>query len=715
MKFIFLVTTFLCLSHILSGQVIYISSSTSAIYRLNIDDCAYTFLVQVDRQVYDISFHPDGTLYGISGNGTFFEIDTLSGQTTNIHTFTGQTFNSLTIGADGLVYTIGNQGELWTYNLVSSNASFLGDIGYDATGDLTFYKGKFYVAVTGDRIVEINPGNVSNSSVVINEDIPGNILGIISDVVDCTEINCYAITNGMSDIHKIDFTTNSLQLVCELNLTVGGGASSSEFLGSSPIKINASQVIHPDCRNENGSITVLASGGAGSFQYAIDGSPYQLSNTFSELNGGAYTLKIIDQRGCEDSIQVSLTPALAPIIDTIIIHPSTCGEINGSLEVFASGGAGSLLYALDSILFQSSGVFTDLEPDRYEIYVIDEAGCFVKDEGLIDSLASAGILFADITQTSCDEANGMITITSDETNNLLYSIDGLNFQVENQFTGLAASTYEIIIEDVNGCHDTLSVDIALSEIPVIDTIVVIPETCGDTNGSLIISASGGTGSYQYAIDGNSFQLAGMFNNLSSGVYSIQIMDEEGCSNTATTELTTQYGLKFLSLNVEPTLCGQHTGLIKVGYEGGLDPVTFSLNNGLQQTGELFSDLASGTYQVMITDANGCSIDTFLTISQTDCPIYIPNIFSPNGDGTNDFFQIHTDNKNEVMITRFFIFDRWGNNVYKRFNLTIQSATGWWDGTFKRFTLNPGVFTYYLEVEFASGDRETYKGNVTLIR
>jgi len=715
MKSTLLATAILFLTHHLSGQIIYISSSNNAIYRLNIDECTNTFLVQVDRQVYDISFHPNGTFYGISGNGNFFVIDTLSGQTTNIHFFGGQTFNSLTIGADGLVYTIGDDGELWTYNLVTDTATFLGDIGYDATGDLAFYKGKLYAAVTGDRIVQINLGMVSNSSVIINENIPGNILGIVSDVVNCTEINCYAITNGMSDIYQIDFATNSLQLKCELNITVGGGASTSEFLGSSPIQIDLSQVIDPNCRNEDGAITVAASGGSGAFQYSINGSPYQLSNTFTNLTGGDYTLTIIDLLGCEDSLVVSLTQAASPVVDSIILHPSTCGENNGSLEILASGGVGNLQYILDSIVFQSTGIFADLEPDRYEIYVVDEAGCIVKDEALIDAIMDASIILTDFSNTTCGEANGMITITTDATTDVLYSVDGITYQASNQFVELSANSYTIIIQDSIGCHDTISVAIGPSDIPIIDTIITHHESCGMSNGALYISASGGVGSYQYSLDGNTFQMDSSYLNLSAGHYDVQIIDEDGCSNMSSTELPTISGLKIASLTIEPTLCGQRTGSVKVGIEGGIDPVTFSLNNNPAQTEELFSTLAAGNYEIQVLDAGGCLLDTSLTIPQTECPVYIPNIFSPNGDGINDLFQIQTADKNEVIITRFYIFDRWGNNVYERFNIPVQSYSGWWDGTFKRFTMNPGVFSYYLEVQFENGTRETYKGSVTLIR
>ena len=62
-----------------------------------------------------------------------------------------------------------------------------------------------------------------------------------------------------------------------------------------------------------------------------------------------------------------------------------------------------------------------------------------------------------------------------------------------------------------------------------------------------------------------------------------------------------------------------------------------------------------------------------------------------------------------------IFNKNGTKVYSQFNIPVNSGEGWWDGTYKHFTMNPGVFAYYLEVKFENGQLETFKGNVTLIR
>jgi gliding motility-associated-like protein len=792
MKSILLAAACIFLANVLSGQVIYISSSGNAIYRLNLDDCSYTFVNQVDRQIYDIAFHPDGSLYGISGNGNFFSIDILTGMSTLLHDFGGQTFNSLTIDANGLVYTIGNDGELWSYNLTSGVAVFLGDIGYAATGDLTFYKGEFYVAATGDRIVRINLNSVANSTVIINDDIPGNILGIVSDVVDCKEINCYAITNGNSDIYQINFITNSLELVCELNITVGGGASTSEFLASSPLVIDSTDVLDPDCANQNGEaviwasggagvysysinnetsqssnqftglpegnytaivqdqlgcedtttfmlmkssgpsidtilsqpagcgetngvLTIMASGGGGEYTFSLNGGLFQTLNVFAPLPGGPYSVVVLDQAGCTDSVNWMLEMSDAPVISDLMTQQGTCGLDNGSILAVASGGSGSLMYSIDSLQFQPTPLFSNLEPGLYTVYVIDTAGCQAQEEAILDPSSAASIIQADITNTSCNEANGIINITTDQADSIRYSIDGFNFQSVNRFENLSAGPYLLLIEDANGCEDTLSVTIDPSGIPEITSIAVLPENCGQANGSLTITSEGGTGTYQYSLDGNSYQLANTFTNLPAGAYNVFIIDDEGCSNTGQARVDAIDGLNIIEIITLPSRCGGSTGSITMDIEGGVPPVLISLQNYAPQTEELFSGLAAGNYPVHILDAAGCTTDTIVSLSQTGCPVYIPNIFSPNGDGVNDLFQIQTADANEVTITRFFIFDRWGNNVYERYDLPIHSTDGWWDGTYKRFTANPGVFAYFVEVEFDNGSRETFRGNVTLIR
>lgn len=353
-------------------------------------------------------------------------------------------------------------------------------------------------------------------------------------------------------------------------------------------------------------------------------------------------------------------------------------------------------------------------PVKSEILVKDG---FLGGEGSESSAKIPGNPFSQvkITNTSCGEANGRVTFNADRETGFSYSRDGLYFQPESTFNNLTAGNFMFYAKDRNGWMDSIYLEIKPSDLPEIDEIILAPEKCNAQNGSITISASRGAGTFQYSLDGNSFQLSNTFTNLTAGSYIVHVLDNDGCVNMTSVELEDHPGILIRNISSTPSLCGENTGSLELEIAGGIEPIMVSLNNESPAPAEEFTALPAGDYYVHIQDATGCSTDTLITISRTGCPVYIPNIFSPNGDGVNDVFQVQTADQNNVLITRFFIFDKWGNNVYERYNLPIHSKEGWWDGTYKRFTSNAGTFTYYLEVAFENGQRETYKGKASLVR
>jgi gliding motility-associated-like protein len=96
----------------------------------------------------------------------------------------------------------------------------------------------------------------------------------------------------------------------------------------------------------------------------------------------------------------------------------------------------------------------------------------------------------------------------------------------------------------------------------------------------------------------------------------------------------------------------------------------------------------------------------------DRAVYIPNAFSPNGDGNNDIFYIHTGQE-VASINIFKIYNRWGEVVYELNNFFANAPDQGWDGRFRGDFLNPGVFIYYAEVLFKDGRIELLKGDVMI--
>ena len=115
-----------------------------------------------------------------------------------------------------------------------------------------------------------------------------------------------------------------------------------------------------------------------------------------------------------------------------------------------------------------------------------------------------------------------------------------------------------------------------------------------------------------------------------------------------------------------------------------------------------------TYTVIVVDSNGCSaVDQVTVIVNFENVIFVPNIFSPNGDGFNDILYVRGKGVAEL---NFFIYDRWGEKVFE--TTTLDKG---WDGTFRNKKMNNAVFVYYLQATFIDGSEATQKGDITLIR
>ena len=134
----------------------------------------------------------------------------------------------------------------------------------------------------------------------------------------------------------------------------------------------------------------------------------------------------------------------------------------------------------------------------------------------------------------------------------------------------------------------------------------------------------------------------------------------------------------------------------------------SYRMGFTVTENLVTPEETTTYTVIVVDSNGCTASDNVTVFvEFDYVIWVPNIFSPNGDGSNDIAYVRGVG---VADLQFFIYNRWGEKVFETTDLNIG-----WDGTFRGKKVNNAVFVYYLEATFLDGTQTTKKGDITLVR
>ncbi|MEL6987807.1 MAG: gliding motility-associated C-terminal domain-containing protein, partial [Bacteroidota bacterium] len=125
--------------------------------------------------------------------------------------------------------------------------------------------------------------------------------------------------------------------------------------------------------------------------------------------------------------------------------------------------------------------------------------------------------------------------------------------------------------------------------------------------------------------------------------------------------------------------------------------------------------ATTEYEILVIDVNGCiATDAITIVVERNVKVFVPNIFSPNGDGANDIFTIETD-ETVIEILEMQVFDRWGEQMFVASNFVPNDRTTGWEGTFRNEPAPAGVYVYYFRLLLDNGVEELISGDITLIR
>jgi subtilisin-like proprotein convertase family protein len=283
--------------------------------------------------------------------------------------------------------------------------------------------------------------------------------------------------------------------------------------------------------------------------------------------------------------------------------------------------------------------------------------------------------------------------------------------------GVQIFTYSL---PVQGACPEQEVDIELefSEAPVVEVTAFDERCAGDEDGSIDATIiDNDTGPYESFLNDNIANLP--LENLAPGNYIFSLENAAGCSSdTLVTiepgssievdlgaDLTGAAGDRFdLRAQVRPDSVPLST--IQWFVNGEVAPIS-----SLQWSEEF---LEASTVSIKIASQLGCPASDELRIRLASPEIYIPNVFHPSGgiDENRRFGPISA--ANDIQVDQFFIFDRWGNQLFGVQNVPINTAPSYWNGRADGQLLNPGVYVYNLRVRYPSGDTETFVGSVTLV-
>ncbi|MEM1325055.1 MAG: gliding motility-associated C-terminal domain-containing protein [Bacteroidota bacterium] len=175
-----------------------------------------------------------------------------------------------------------------------------------------------------------------------------------------------------------------------------------------------------------------------------------------------------------------------------------------------------------------------------------------------------------------------------------------------------------------------------------------------------------------------------------------------------------------TIQIERPDCGAENGILNVLTMNELGQVSYSLNGQTAQPTNQLENIGVGEYEIVVTDVFetqkvtfSCATETTITVNQKNCPIYVPNAFSPNDDQENDFFYLQSDPEFRGQLKSIAIYDRWGNQLLAEENISLADFR--WDGTVNNSALEKGIYIYHILVEYEDGSIEQLMGEVNLIK
>ncbi|HRP40459.1 MAG TPA: gliding motility-associated C-terminal domain-containing protein [Chitinophagales bacterium] len=433
------------------------------------------------------------------------------------------------------------------------------------------------------------------------------------------------------------------------------------------------------------------------------------TDSLSVNQSGGYFFMAVDAQGCiwrSDTAQVNISTTPLPITISADGPISFCqgGSVNLSTDSTFQTYSWSNAASQQTINVTASGTFN--------VTTTDANNC----EGLSNDIVVTAYPLPTInlvkqTDQQCFNLPDA-SITVDAANGTpAYTFTWSSSQTGASISQLVPGTYDVTVVDNNQCRDSQSYTIVAAPAfsATIDSIKNV--TCfGGKDGKLVATGVGGTPGYTYLWNTNS-QIATL-SKLKAGSYAVTVFDSRSCTATAQANVTEPDEIVALPPD---------TTLVKVGRQINLTvDVTPASNNYTYEwrpqkglscydcPNPVASPIKSIDYTFIVRDANGCGDTIFIPFTVlADKTIYIPNFFTPNGDGNNDFWCLFSDG---VVSIDLKVFNRWGEQVFSATDL--KSC---WDGYYRGEKVDPGMYAYVVRISYIDETWTQREGSVFVYR
>ena len=377
----------------------------------------------------------------------------------------------------------------------------------------------------------------------------------------------------------------------------------------------------------NGTITVTPVNGTGPYTFSIDGgaaiagaAPF----TFTNIATGPHTIVVNDAGStCVSNPVMADVPAGAALaVAASAINTSCSGASNGTITISSVNGSGPYTFSLDGGAAQPGTIpftFTNVAAGLHNVIVTDGLGC---GSGPVPVAVTAGPPLATAvnkTDALCNgSATGTITVTQPlaGTAPYQYSLDGINWQAGNIFTGLIAGNYTAYYRESNGCQGSQPITV-LQPVVLSAAVTAKAVMCnGQNNGTITAGTTGGVAPYQYSINGGTTWQAGAVFTVAAGAYTVTVRDANNCIISQNINVTEPPVLTATAAATNASCDGGNDGTIVVAAAGGNSNYQYSIDGVTFQAGNTFN-VAPGNYFVTVKDNLNCTATFAATVGLTN--------------------------------------------------------------------------------------------------
>ncbi|MCA6361643.1 MAG: gliding motility-associated C-terminal domain-containing protein [Bacteroidetes bacterium] len=597
--------------------------------------------------------------------------------------------------------------------------------------------GTYAVSITDDN------GCTTQGSIILTQ--PAAITGLVST----TPVSCNGGSNGAAQVLASGgtgtyvYTWNSVPAqsgpaainlgagTYVVSITDGNGCQALTVANISqpaPLSATISGASNVTCNGgNNGSASITAAGGTGPYSYAWSTVPVQTSPFANNLAAGTQTVSITDANGCATVTTVTILEP-TPVTITTLGNDTVCPAQPAVISAMGNGGNGPYTYNWNVPL--GNGPQYTVYPAQatsYIVQAVDASGCASPADTIVLDVfqfTPANLSMSPSTSICAGNTAVVSCAVTGNTGPILWNWNVAGWNTAGPYTVQPQTTTTYVVTATNVCNVSVtgSTQVTVNALPV---VLLQPQTISgcDEARLTIFDNNAGNSSCFYAWDfgdGNTGTGSPVFHDYPvSGTYTINVVatSAAGCAGNASTVVqVTVYASPNASFiassteitTLEPTVIFTDLSSANtLGWFWNFGDTTTSTTPSPTHT---YS--GRGTYQVMlvVTGDGGCTDTAWQTIEvNPEQTLFVPNAFTPNGDGKNDVFMAVGL---EIIAFNMDIYDRWGNHIFATDKMEIG-----WDGTANKGAevAQQDVYVYKIVATDFTGRVQKLTGHVSLLK